>query len=72
MDVPAHDGKRPPFALASYGAAGSSWPQEDDSWRKPSRHLEKDRAPSRIFCSVLSPAHPVLFLRPWTPDTLFS
>jgi len=30
----------PPFALASYGAAGNSWSREDDSLRKTTLHVE--------------------------------
>jgi hypothetical protein len=40
MAVPAHDGKGPLFALSSFAAAGNSWSQEDDSWRKTTSHVE--------------------------------
>jgi len=39
MAVPAHDGIGPLFALSSFAAAGNSWSQEDDSWRKTTRHV---------------------------------
>ena len=40
----------PSFALASYGAAGRSWLQEDNSWRKTTGHGASQTAfkPSRI------------------------
>jgi hypothetical protein len=38
MPLPAHVGKRPVFALASFAAADNSWLQEDGSWPKTTGH----------------------------------
>jgi len=70
MAVPAHNGKRPPFALASYGAAGNSWSQEDPPSLKLRRGTQfmpetdtscwNGRSSTRVFCSVLSTQHSLL------------
>ncbi len=56
MAVPAHDGKGPLFALSSFAAAGNSWSQEDDSWRKTTSHVEMAAWQAGFFAqsSVLS------------------
>jgi hypothetical protein len=56
MAVPAHDGKRPFFALSSFAAASNSWSQEDDSWLKPAHHVEMVGCQAGYFAqpSVLS------------------
>ncbi|MDH3877579.1 MAG: hypothetical protein OET18_07040 [Desulfobacterales bacterium] len=67
MAVPTHDGKRPFFALSSFAAAGNSWSQEDDSWRKPTLHVEMVGRQAGFFAQspVLS-TQSLFFLTPET------
>ena len=58
MAVPAHGAKGPLFALASYEAASNSWYQEDNSWRKPTRHVEMVGRQTGFFCSAISSYRP--------------
>jgi len=54
MAVPAHDGKRQLMVPRR-----QFMPETDTScWN--------GRAPSRLFCSVLSPQHSLLIYWPWT------
>ncbi len=67
MAVPTHNGKRPFFALSSFAAAGNSWSQEDDSWRKPTLHVEVVGRQAGFFAQ--SPVLSTQSLFSPTPDT---
>ena len=47
----------------------NSWSQEDDSWRKPTSHVELVGRQAIFFCSVLSPIFSDLTPEHVTPET---